>query len=86
MLGMGSLVQGDSVGDHGSIAGLADPGERGAQVHPPRPSLRAGEPGGPADHAGRPRHAPRPNLQLCRAVEASVRLCARPDIELRRKA
>ena len=75
MLGMGSLVQGDSVGDHGSIAGLADPGERGAQVHPPRTPLRPGGPGRQARHARHTRDAPRPRGKLRGAFEAGVRLC-----------
>ena len=83
---MGSLVQGNGAEDHGSGAGRPGPGERGAQVRPPRPPLRAGEPGGPADNAGRPRHAPRPILELCHAIEAGVHLRARRDVELRRKA
>ena len=84
---MGSLAEGNATGDDGSLVGLPSPaGERGAQVHPPRTPLRPGGPGRQARHARHTRDAPRPRGKLRGAFEAGVRLCARRDVELWRKA
>ena len=74
LLGVGPLGQRHRAGGRGPVLGLPVPGDgaRGGQVHPSGAALRAGEPGGPPDHARRPRHAARPIVRrLCGTVEAS---------------
>jgi len=79
------LGQRHRAGGRGPVLGLPGPGdgERGDEMHPSGAALRAGEPGGPPDHARRPRDAARPIVRrLCGTVEAGLRLCVRGDDEL----
>jgi hypothetical protein len=84
-LGVGPLGQGHRAGGRRPVPGLPLPGTGGGggggQVHPSGAALRAGEPGGPPQHARRPRHAPRPLVRLRGTVQAGFRLCLRGDHE-----